>query len=97
MIGKCRECQYEPLSSQATACPRCGAPMRQQTVTVQQTSQALKLWMVLSVLALVMGVLATVGAHQHRNPTLGVVGTAVTGGALLSLLGASVTAWWKHG
>lgn len=102
----CAECGSQ-VSTQAAACPKCGAPVvpvlkaEQEAIgtpllTTQLTSKALKKQQVLaSLLVLVSIVGAFVGASAY--PVLGALSVLGLLGGLIWLLVVRVRTWWHHG
>lgn len=103
----CQECSRE-VSTQATSCPHCGAPVAAaaaearaagaRLTTVQGTSKRLKLHQLTS------GLLVIIGAMLVMNATMWSPGARGGGiGGLLLLVGFAwavitrVRMWWHHG
>lgn len=106
----CSECQRQ-VSSQAAACPSCGAPVASRRdidsvgvplATVQQTSKRLKLQEMIGWTLVVVGVVTA--ALSKGSPGAPSSSSAIFGGIFLTiaLVGSALVAitklriWWHH-
>lgn len=87
-LTSCRECGAK-VSTQAEACPKCGAPQR-GTVTTQQTAKRYKGAQLAGAAMLVIGLFAMFNGGLSWGSLLTLLGLVV-------FIGARFLAWWNHG
>lgn len=92
MLTPCAECG-NGVSTLASTCPKCGAPVNQKPTTIERTSKSIKAQQLLSGLAILVGVVMVFAG--------GAQGAALE--AILFVAGAvwfvvvAVLGWWKNG
>jgi L-lactate permease len=100
---KCPECQTE-VSSLATACPKCAAPIAQiaaakavgqQVTTTERTSKRIKKHALLSALLLIFGFIMVIGAGESNG--MRTIGALIAAVGLVWFLTTRVRGWWHHG
>ena len=88
----CPECNNE-ISSLATNCPNCGAPINskkeKEVITVQQTSKKLKAQQVYAALVFALGLFIMFGDVA--------TGAIVSIGGFIWYAIVGVQTWWEHG
>lgn len=108
----CKECQHQ-VSSKASSCPQCGAPIMEKEevegagtrlFTTQETSKDLKVLVVWAYCIMLLGMLMTavtplwLTAHDHRWQL-----SDLSYGLCVILLGVvwqvinKIRIWWHHG
>jgi hypothetical protein len=104
---QCPECA-KSVSTSATACPNCGAPIAVANeakaagavlVTTQATSKKFKAQQLLSALMIIVGFvwLMTLGSQTSPSGAQGVIPVLLLLSGLIWFLVARVRAWWHHG
>jgi len=97
-MTKCSECGRE-ISDRATVCPNCGNPTKAQTnltegnvVTIQKTFKKWKAVKLVSVLAIVIGILSFAGGDIMKG--IGVLSIFL---GIIGLIISRLGAWWTTG
>lgn len=100
---KCPECGTE-VSSLASACPKCAAPIAQATAakavgqsvtTTEATAKSLKKQMLYATALLCVGVVTIIGADTGSSAS--VVGVLLCLAGLVWFIATRARAWWHHG
>ena len=98
----CPECSKE-VSNSAPSCPNCGvgiASLKEAKAagapltTVQETSKKLKLHTLISILAIIIGVVWWIGTPEGNEPS-GIAILLVAGGLVWYLV-TRFRIWWHH-
>jgi len=106
-LVECRECG-ERVSDLAAACPHCGAPVAADgraagtaLTTTQATSKQLKVHTLISVLAIIVGLVwflvAINGEDATKTDGRSVVPAILLFFGLLGYVVTRVRVWWHHG
>lgn len=90
----CPDCGRE-VSSNAPACPSCGAPIQAQTI--EATAKKWKGLQLLGALLVILGIGPCVAGTDSGNDATVGVGVALLLIGLVLFLGARFGAWWGHG
>jgi uncharacterized membrane protein YiaA len=100
---KCPECSTE-VSSLATACPKCAAPIAQkasaqavgqQVTTTELTAKRLKKHMLYATGLLCVGVVTIIGAETGSSASA--IGVLLCVAGFGWFLATRVRSWWHHG
>jgi len=97
---KCHECQNQ-VSSTATACPHCGAPILGSVgagsplSTVQLTSKSLKMQIILSLIVFFIGVLLFLNSFFSYGEGSGIYGFILFVGIIWFII-TKMRIWWHH-
>ena len=100
------------MSTLATSCPNCGAPIKmtssqapntnpttipdyEQTTTVQETSKTLKMYIIISMLMIIIGVFATCTHIMNDSKSFTFAPFLIVGGFLLYFV-TKFRIWWHH-
>lgn len=93
----CHECNAQ-VSSEAAACPKCGAPIKSdaanvaagRVVTTQQTSKVFKVGQLLAALLMVIGVVSCSQGERVASASWWIAGVVLW-------VAARLGAWWRNG
>lgn len=100
---QCPECKSE-VSSLASACPKCAAPIThaaaakavgQGVTTTEVTSKALKKRRLISLAMIFGGLLLAMSGPS--DPSAGTAGMALFVAGIVYFIVVSVQKWWHHG
>jgi len=87
---KCPECGTE-MSDMANACPKCAFPIKPNSVqTIEQTSKTLKLYYILSIALIVIGIFF--GFTEEGGAFGGIL--FIVG--IILYFGTKIGIWWNH-
>jgi len=106
-LVKCGECGAR-VSSSAAACPHCGAPVAADgraagtaLTTTQATSKQLKLHTLISVLAIIVGLvwllIAASGEDAAKADRTRIIPALLLGLGIVGYFVTRVRIWWHHG
>jgi hypothetical protein len=101
-LTTCPDCQKD-VSTSATSCPNCGAPVAAaaieakaagaQLTTTQGTSKKLKAQQLFATLAVIVGLVWSMGGAESGSP---VVGPLIMFSGLVWFIGVRIRIWWHH-
>lgn len=101
MLIKCHECGHD-VSTQAPACPHCGAPVSSENqatksnlVTTQLTSKRLKIHTLISAILLLLGLIGFISRTAVGEAPSGFTTLLMTTG-LIWLVVTRIRVWWHH-
>jgi hypothetical protein len=85
----CPDCDTQ-ISDAAPTCPRCGRPMTDTPVLIEQTGKSYKA-------GIVIGIIVAVFGFFSAGVVGGAFGLAVLVIGILIFIGSLIAAWWNHG
>lgn len=94
---KCSECGKE-ISDKAGACPFCGNPVSENTVTIQSTKKKWKLVKLISWIAFIFGLMlfSNIIDGGFNNPKAG-IGFVLAFLGFIGIIVGKFGAWWTNG
>ena len=103
-LTTCPDCQKD-VSTSAASCPNCGAPVAAaaveakaagaQLTTTQGTSKKLKAQQLLATLAVIVGVIWTMGEADSGSSSG--IGALILVGGFVWFVVVRIRMWWHHG